>query len=193
MRDLQAHQSILIVTRLGLGDCFRAAGSDTVQAAIDPFQRAQGEVRKSGGQYQREQNRDAGEDHRLPQARRELVLQENRRYSDPDAAEASAVQLQRDAHVVHRRRVVHHAELAAKVGIFHQVEVGTVRNQLAHQVGIGVQDGVAVAVDDGGVVDDGPGAHDRFQKIIEIAIGAQVIRHRPASGCGIRRVHLGAA
>ena len=170
-----------------------AAGGDAVQAAVDLLQWTQRNVRESGRQQQRKKNCDAGKNHRLLQPGRQFVLQKNRRYAHSDAAEASPVKLQRDAHVVHGGRVVHHAKLPAKVRVLHQVEVGPVGNCFAHQVGIGVQNGLAVAIDDGRVVNDGPGPHHRFQKIIEIAVGAQVIGHRPPHGLGIGGVDLGAA
>ena len=150
-------------------------------------------MREPGRQEQRKKNCDAGEDHRLLQAWSQFIFQKDRRYAHPDAAKAGAVKLQWNAHVIHGGRVVHHAKLPAKVRVLHQVEVGPVGNFLPHQIGIGVQNGFAVAIDDGRVVNDGPAPHHRFQKIIQIAVGAQVVRDRPAHGLGIGGVHLGAA
>src|SRR3989442_11404084 len=105
----------------------------------------------------------------------QFVLQENGGNPHSNAAESSAIQLQRHTHVINIGRVVDEAELLAEVGVLNQLEVGSVENLLADQVRIGVEDRFAIGVDNGRVVNDGPAVHDRFQEIVQIAVGSEVV------------------
>ena len=52
---------------------------------------------------------------------------------------------------------------------------------------------IALGVDNGSVVDHGPAADHGFEKIVEIAIGSQVVSDGLPNGLGITCIHAGAA
>jgi len=89
----------------------------------------------------------------------------------PGCCEARAIQLQRDAHVIHRWRVVHHAELRRKLAFSTMWKSGRSGTNFPTRSDWYAGWLLPVAIDDSSVVDDGQVPYHRFQKIIEIAIG----------------------
>ena len=127
------------------------------------------------------------------QAGSDFAAQQYRRDAHPNAAERSAIQFERHAHVINGGRVIDQAQLPAEAGVLDELKVGTVGHRFADEIGIGVQNGVAVGIDDGRVQNDRPIAHHRFDHGVEIAVRAQVVLDGAAHRLGITGIHLGAA
>src|SRR5215470_16794191 len=92
-----------------------------------------------------------------------------------DAAERLAIQLHGDADVVDGGGAVEKLELAAKRGVAQDAEVGPAGDVLAVQGGIGVDDGGALGVHDGSVVNDLGIADDGVQHVVQIGVALKVV------------------
>ena len=131
-------------------------------------------------QDQRKKNGGREENHRMLQARCEFIFQEYRRDSHANAAERLAVQLQWHADIVDCGRVIKQLELLAEIRVHHLLKIRAVRNRLPVQVRIGVQNRVAISIDDRRVINNGDAAHDRIHHRVQITVGPQIINNSSA-------------
>src|SRR5581483_1944407 len=65
-------------------------------------------------------------------------------------------------------------------------------DRLADEIWIGVEDRLAVRVDDGGIVNDRPIRDYRIKHGVQIAIGAEIVGDGPAYGFGFAGVDASA-
>src|SRR5277367_517555 len=150
-------------------------------------------MRQSCRQYQREEDRDDGKSYRLPQPGGNFALEKHSGNAQPDAAERLFIQQQRYAHIVDGGRFVDHTQLSTEFGVLHNPEVRAFEDRLADQFGVGsVEDGFAVDVHDGCVINHWPIGHCRFQHGVQIEVGRQIIGKREPELRGVAGINVGA-
>src|SRR6266550_3293807 len=123
----------------------------------------------------------------------EFVFQEHSGDAHANTPEGGAIQLQRHTHVIDRRRVVHESELLTETGVFHPLESRPVGNPLTDEIGIGVKNCIVFGVDDGSVVDHGPTTDHGLKKVVEVAVGSEVVGNSPANRLRITCIYTSAA
>src|SRR5712671_5389155 len=92
----------------------------------------------------------------MQQARRDLALKKYSGNTDMDLAKRRSIQLQREADVVDCGGAVHQAKLLAKASGCDRMKIRPRGNYLADQLRIGVQQRLAIRIQDGCVVDKRP-------------------------------------
>jgi len=102
-----------------------------------------------------------------------------------NAAKCLPVELQPDAYVINRGRAVEHAQLAAEARVAQHGQTGALRNRLAIQRRVRIENRHSTRINDGSVVDDAGISHHRFQHVIEVGVGMQIIRDGGAQRLGI--------
>ena len=77
----------------------------------------------------------------------------------------------------------------AEAGVAQHRQSRALRNGLGVQSRIGIENRHSIRINDGGVVDDARISHHRFQHVVQVGIGLQIIGDGGAHRLGIFSVH----
>ena len=100
-----------------------------------------------------------------------FALEENRRNADADISEGLALALNGKIYVVNPRSAIYHFQLAQETAIAHMREILPLLQLRTVGGGIGVYDGAAVYVCDGGIGNGWGVTDNRLQEGVQPGIG----------------------
>ncbi len=117
------------------------------------------------------------------------IFQEHSGNTQAYAAEGGAIQLQKHAHFVDRGWVVQHPKLIPETGILQALKIRPVHDWFTNQFGIGMQNGLAVRIHHGCVVNRRPITYDRFELGVQVGVGGKIVGNGAAHRFGIAGVY----